>query len=228
MCSINGAVRTEMDLNAAPEAGALTANGRRGRVAWAWSDLQALLAGALPRDSGDAGGCVDLHLGEKLEAIEEVDNGRGVALRFANRDAPVTAAVAVGADGYFSKVRALTVADGPPQDMQTVFWRARIPESDVRAAGIDVGGDRMTIQCLSDGLAFLLLPVNGTDFAWVGSCPVAVLRAAGVEWPPPAAAAAAGKGGKKEDTTKLSVLGGASAMDAEERRCARIWGRVCF
>jgi 2-polyprenyl-6-methoxyphenol hydroxylase-like FAD-dependent oxidoreductase len=228
MHAIGGAVQGEVDLNAAPEAGAMTANGRRGRVFWAWSDLQSLFADTLPRDGGNGGGCVDLNLGEKLEAIEEVDNGSGVALRFANRDAPVTAAVAVGADGYFSKVRALTIADGPPQDMQTVFWRARIPESDVRAAGVDPGGDGLTQQFMGDGLVFLLMPVTSGDYTWAGSCPVSLLREAGVEWPPPAAAAAVAKGGEKEDATKLSVLGSASAMDAEERRCARIWGRVCI
>ena len=44
-----------------------------------------------------------LHLGEKLESIEQV--GGAVQLRFHGHEAPITASVVVGADGYQSKVR---------------------------------------------------------------------------------------------------------------------------
>ncbi|KAI8476852.1 MAG: hypothetical protein J3K34DRAFT_463521 [Monoraphidium minutum] len=171
-------------------------------VSWAWSDLQALLAEELP-------GNVSLHLGQKLEGLRQPGGGDGgsggpfVELRFEGRDAPLTASAVVGADGYWSRVRREAVGDGPPADMETVFWRARVDDAFLEGFDIPRGS---TVSCIGDGMAFLVFPLSGGMTAWVASTPVARLRAAGVAWPP-----------EEQAAPMLSMLAGGQEYTEEAR-----------
>jgi hypothetical protein len=69
-------------------------------------------------------------VGTPVEGFEQLPGGAGVAVLGAGGARLATARALVGADGWFSGVRARLLADGPPAFKDVVVWRARVARRD--------------------------------------------------------------------------------------------------
>ncbi|KAI8473272.1 MAG: hypothetical protein J3K34DRAFT_411487 [Monoraphidium minutum] len=141
-----------------------------------WSDITGALSAALPPDSITAGAAV--------EGVERLPGG-GVRVLGPGGAPLATAGAVVGADGWFSGVRAQLLADGPPTFKDVVVWRARLPRREgwlpsesrtrwwVPPAGPSPGAQ----------LA-VLIPVPGGDMVWQAHAPVSLLQERGIAFDP--------------------------------------------
>jgi salicylate hydroxylase len=88
-------------------------------------DLHAILLAAIRRERPDA-----VHLDHQCTGVAE--NDRGVTIQFAN-GLTATAAVAIGADGVQSRVRAALFGADRPEFTGIVAWRGLVPRARVPA-----------------------------------------------------------------------------------------------
>ena len=87
-------------------------------VSIAWYQLQEDLAHTLPRPE-------ILRLGSCVEGFKEEGGRVNISMRGSESD--IEAGLVIGADGFFSRVRAQTLNDGPPTYAGSRIWRALVP-----------------------------------------------------------------------------------------------------
>ncbi|KAK9818206.1 hypothetical protein WJX72_008832 [[Myrmecia] bisecta] len=131
-----------------------------------WYEIQQAIYERLPAGT--------VEFGQRFKAYTEDD--AGVTLHFESTAPALRVKVVIGADGYFSGVRAQCLNDGPPTFAGTVMWRGRIPWRD---GILPPGSSKFFFGAERVGL---LYPINAKRIVWTVSAPVAVVRAAGVEF----------------------------------------------
>lgn len=85
----------------------------------AWYQLQQDLARELPPDVLSLGSCVT--------SMEDVDHGVNISVAGSEREDTIQASLVIGADGFFSRVRARILNDGSPSYAGSRLWRALVP-----------------------------------------------------------------------------------------------------
>eukprot|EP00854_Cymbomonas_tetramitiformis_P012053 gene12053-14241_t len=103
----------------------------------------------------------------------------------------INAKVLIGADGYFSRIREHTIADGPPDFTGRLTWRGRVtlPPGD---GGI---GDKLAEQAGSanlyidaanfgKGRSAIIYPLQDSTYVFTANCPVSHLEQLGMTFEP--------------------------------------------
>lgn len=145
-----------------------------------WHEIRQLLYEHLPPDLVEF---------DKQLTHYDSDND-GVTLHFDRGQPPVHARVLVGADGYFSKVRAQCLDDGPPQFANMVMWRARIGwQEGMPEPNVSMGYRNPAATGLSHPFAIIfqmgtLQSTKDRSWTWILAAPMETVQKAGVGFNP--------------------------------------------
>jgi salicylate hydroxylase len=182
-----------------------------------WADITGALRAALPPGSVTPSAAV---------AGFERGDGGGVRVLGEGDEVLATAKVLIGADGWFSGVRAQLLADGPPTFKDAVVWRARVPRRpewlpNERRTQWWVPPDGMR----PGALLAVLIPVPGGDLVWQCHAPLSRLQEKGISFDPVTgeagsshsdggggASASAGAGGESAKARCLKVFEGLAGI----------------
>ncbi|KAL0048045.1 hypothetical protein WJX82_006382 [Trebouxia sp. C0006] len=145
-----------------------------------WHEIRQLLYEHLPSE-----------LVEFDKQLTHYDSDKdGVTLHFDRGQPAVHAKVLVGADGYFSKVRAQCLDDGPPQFANMVMWRARIgwqegmPEPSVSMGYRDPGATGLSHPFAIIFQMGTLESTKDRSWTWILAAPMETVQKAGVDFNP--------------------------------------------
>ncbi|KAL0018627.1 hypothetical protein WJX79_005682 [Trebouxia sp. C0005] len=145
-----------------------------------WHEIRQLLYEHLPPD-----------LVEFDKQLTHYDSDKdGVTLHFDRGQPSVHAKVLVGADGYFSKVRAQCLDDGPPQFANMVMWRARIGwQEGMPEPNVSMGYRDPASTGLSHPFAMIfqmgtLEKSKDRSWTWILAAPMETVQKAGVDFNP--------------------------------------------
>ncbi|KAL0018623.1 hypothetical protein WJX79_002055 [Trebouxia sp. C0005] len=175
---------------------------RKRPVAIGWHECRQLLFDQLPPGT--------VEFDKQMTHYEEDD--KGIVLHFDRGQPAVHAKVLVGADGYFSKVRAQCLDDGPPTFNESVLWRARVGWQEGMPGGNSVvkytlPGMHMWSPA-AESRGALVMPMGTMEstrdkgWTWILMAPMADVEKAGVHFDPNARTAKAIQG----DTASRSAL----------------------
>ncbi|KAL0047809.1 hypothetical protein WJX82_000477 [Trebouxia sp. C0006] len=175
---------------------------RKRPVTIGWHECRQLLFDQLPSST--------VEFDKQMTHYEEDD--KGIILHFDRGQPSVHAKVLVGADGYFSKVRAQCLDDGPPTFNESVLWRARVgwqegmPGSNTLVKYTLPGMHMWTPSAEARGA--LVMPMGTMEstrdkgWTWILMAPMADVQKAGVHFDPNARTAKTVQG----DTASRSAL----------------------
>ncbi|CAL5227826.1 g10854 [Coccomyxa viridis] len=136
-----------------------------------WHEIRQTLYESLPE------GVVEF--GKKFDRYSD-EGDAGVHVHFKDGD-EVQAKVLIGADGYFSGVRAQMLDDGPPEFTGNVMWRARFP----LRSGFTTDRTRWWREAEGfQGRFAVIFPIDRENVTFVASAPIAELHKQGLPFNP--------------------------------------------
>ncbi|KAL0021549.1 hypothetical protein WJX77_007380 [Trebouxia sp. C0004] len=158
---------------------------RKRPVAIGWHECRQVLFDQLPPST--------VEFDKQMTHYLEDDNG--IVLYIDIGQTSVHAKVLVGADGYFAKVRAQCLDDGPPTFNEAVLWRARVGWQEGMPGSNSVvkytlPGMHMWSPA-SESRGALVMPMRTMEstrdkgWTWILMAPMADVQKAGVQTPMP-------------------------------------------
>lgn len=154
-----------------------------------WYDIRNTLYDLLPPGA--------VEFSSKIEKMNMQDDGSirisvsGSADEGQGCEREISAKVLIGADGYFSRIRKHTIADGPPDFTGRLTWRGRVtlPPGD-GGLGDELaeqeGSSNLYIDManLGKGRSAIIYPLQENTYVFTVNCPVSHLEQLGMTFEP--------------------------------------------